>query len=134
MFTASFWSAALERMLMTFAQALLAVMVVDGFDIYSVDWGGILATAGIAAAISLLKSIITAASTGKVSVTGAETPSGVVAATLRNGEFIAGPAALVPDNDPVAVIATKIPYRSAFSSDTKSDAAFYPGDGPGGGG
>lgn len=129
MYTRAFWQAAFERAFATFLQALLAVMLVDGFDLYSVNWGDIFATAGIAAGISLIKSILAGLATGTPSMTKSEVPSGVVAAALKDGRFVAGEAAPMPNGTPVAVTST-------YSGDTKSDATYHPGTGtaPGSGG
>jgi hypothetical protein len=57
MWAASFWSAAGERALATFAQALLAVLSADGLDLISAPWSAALSTAGLAAVLSVLKSV-----------------------------------------------------------------------------
>ena len=57
MFTLAFWKAAAERAVKTFAQSLAALLVADGTDILSTDWGGRLSVAGMAAVVSVLTSV-----------------------------------------------------------------------------
>ena len=57
MWTAEFWKAAGERALSTFAQALLAVLSADGLDLITAPWSSALSTAGLAAVLSVLKSV-----------------------------------------------------------------------------
>jgi hypothetical protein len=126
MYTKAFWKDTGERVLATFLQALLAVMLVDGFDIYAVDWKGILSTAGLAAGIALVKSVLSVLVVGTPSMTRSAIPSGDVAATLADGRFLAGPASPIPTNTPVAV--------NALTYGNKSAATYYPEQGPGDGG
>ena len=73
MWTAQFWKAAIERAVKTFAQTLLAVLSLDGLDWLSVNWGDTFLTAGIAAALSVLSSVVTGVATdGSPSMTDAE--------------------------------------------------------------
>jgi hypothetical protein len=58
MFTASFWKDTAERAVATAAQALVAVLSVDGIDWLQVDAKGIAATAAGAAVLSVLKSLV----------------------------------------------------------------------------
>jgi hypothetical protein len=53
--TADFWKSAAERVVATFVMALLGFLAADGFDWLSADWDQILAAAGFAAGLSLLK-------------------------------------------------------------------------------
>lgn len=58
MFTKLFWMDAVERAVSTFAQALLAVVTADGFDVLQADLKQSLLVAVVAAAASLLKSLV----------------------------------------------------------------------------
>lgn len=60
MFTKRFWKDATERAISTAAQSLVAVLGVDGLNWLHVDIKGVAATAGGAAILSLLKSIVAA--------------------------------------------------------------------------
>jgi hypothetical protein len=55
--TAAFWVASLERAVKTFAQSLAALLVADGVDLLSIDWGEKFSIAGMAALVSLLTSV-----------------------------------------------------------------------------
>jgi len=57
MFTKSFLMQLLERAIKTFAQTIVALAGAAQMDWMSLDWWHILATAGIAAALSALTSI-----------------------------------------------------------------------------
>lgn len=52
-----FWTAAAERAVRTFAQALAAVLTAGATGLLGVDWVGALSAAGMAALLSLLMSI-----------------------------------------------------------------------------
>ena len=68
MFTSLFWKDAAERLLKTFAQALLAVFLAAPFTpLLAFDWPSALGLAGTAAVISLLTSIVSAAGTKNTS-------------------------------------------------------------------
>lgn len=58
--TGAFWSAALERAVKTFAQAVLAVVGVAGLTPADVDWQQVLLGGAIGALASLLTSIASA--------------------------------------------------------------------------
>lgn len=60
MFTKTFWKQAAERAVKTFAQAALALLTVDGLDLLTVHWGTLAATAGLAAVVSVLTSVVSA--------------------------------------------------------------------------
>lgn len=64
MFTLAFWKSALERALWTFAQALIAVIGVGAVGFGGVDWLGAASISGVAAVVSILKSIIVNGVTG----------------------------------------------------------------------
>lgn len=67
MFTALFWKDAAERAIKTFAQAVLALLIVaPNTPVISFDWPTVLATAATAGVISLLTSIVGGAATRKV--------------------------------------------------------------------
>jgi hypothetical protein len=55
--TKEFWVATGERIIRTAAGALLALLIVDGFDVRDADWADIAATVGLASLISLLMAI-----------------------------------------------------------------------------
>ena len=56
--SAKFFKSLLERAVKTFAQALVAILTVDGVtDLLSVGWAGALSAAGLAALVSVLTSI-----------------------------------------------------------------------------
>lgn len=55
--TIEFWRASGERAIKTFAQALAATLSVSGLTSMSVGWQQALATAGLAALLSLLTSV-----------------------------------------------------------------------------
>ncbi len=63
MFTLLFWKALAERSLKTFAQAAAALLIGDGVGLLTVDWVSVGSVAGLAAVISALTSIGTAAAT-----------------------------------------------------------------------
>lgn len=56
--TAAFWKATAERVLSTAAQAAIAILTADGFNLLNIRWQGVLATVGLAALLSLLKSLV----------------------------------------------------------------------------
>jgi len=58
MLTKAFWTATAERVIASFAGAVIAILTADGFDVLSADWGGILTGGGIAALVSLLKALV----------------------------------------------------------------------------
>lgn len=53
-----FWKATAERAVFTFAQALLAILIVGATDLLSVPWVSALSTAGLAALLAVLKCIV----------------------------------------------------------------------------
>jgi len=58
MWTAQFWKGLGERTAATFIEAMLAFLVVTGFDPMHADWSQILVAAGTAAGIALLKGLL----------------------------------------------------------------------------
>jgi len=69
MFTGAFWKATVERMIRTFAQAVLGVAGGDGLGIVDVDWGGALSVGGLAAVLALLTAIVTSGGTNGPGIT-----------------------------------------------------------------
>ncbi|KAF0649180.1 MULTISPECIES: holin [Streptomyces] len=59
MTTSAFWKATLERMVRTFAQAVLAAVGADGLGILDVDWGEAASVGALAAVLALLTAIVT---------------------------------------------------------------------------
>jgi len=57
MFTSLFWKLTAERAVKTFAQTLAGVLVVGGTTLLSAHWTTALATAGMAAVVSVLTSV-----------------------------------------------------------------------------
>lgn len=57
MLTAAFWKATIERMVRTFAQAVLGVISADGLGVLDVDWGQAFSIGGLAAVLALLTAI-----------------------------------------------------------------------------
>jgi hypothetical protein len=74
MWTASFWKQTLERLVKTFAQSLLAVLGAGQAGILQVDWGDAFNVAALAAAVSLLMSLVSALGNNGL---GGATPSAV---------------------------------------------------------
>jgi Putative lactococcus lactis phage r1t holin len=59
MTTTAFWKATCERMLRTFAQALLGVLGAGATGVLDADWPGALSAAGLATVLALLTAITT---------------------------------------------------------------------------
>lgn len=57
MLTKAFALATLERAVKTFAQGLAALLVADGTDLLTTNWGDRLSVAGMAAVVSVLTSV-----------------------------------------------------------------------------
>jgi hypothetical protein len=64
LFTKLFWTDAIERAIKTFAQTLASLLVGDGVGLLSVDWVGCISVSGLAALVSLLTSVGSAAKAG----------------------------------------------------------------------
>jgi hypothetical protein len=64
MFTLTFWKAALERSVKTFAQAAAALLTGVGLGLLDINWVNIFSVAGLAAVVSVLTSIASDAITG----------------------------------------------------------------------
>ncbi|MFF9554605.1 holin [Streptomyces albus] len=64
MTTAAFWKATTERMIRTFAQAVLALLGGDGLGLLDVDWGQALSVGGLAAVVALLTAVATSGAGG----------------------------------------------------------------------
>jgi len=74
MFTIEFWKAAGERAVWTFAQSAIATIGVGSIGFGDVNWIAVASVGGVAAVISVLKSIIVNGVTGDgPSITKAET-------------------------------------------------------------
>lgn len=58
MYSKQFWIDAIERAIRTFAQAVLAVISVNGTTLLNADWKGIGAAGVLAALVSILMSIV----------------------------------------------------------------------------
>lgn len=63
MFTLTFWKAAAERAIKTFAQVLAGFLTVHGLGVTSVDWQSSLSVSALAAIASVVTSVATAAAT-----------------------------------------------------------------------
>lgn len=63
MMTRAFWKATLERMIRTFAQAVLALLGGDGLGLIDVDWGQAFSIGGLAAVAALLTAIVASGGT-----------------------------------------------------------------------
>lgn len=105
MWTAAFWKATAERAVKTFAQSVLALLVV-GAGFADLDWATIASVSGVAALASVLTSIVS----GYVGERGSPSLGGE---TLQYQPRHAAPES-----------------RTVYSSDQKSDAAWHPNDGP----
>jgi len=60
MTTPGFWKATVERMIRTFAQALLAVLGADHFGLFDAPWTAAFSTAGMAAFLALVTAVAAA--------------------------------------------------------------------------
>lgn len=79
MTTRAFWKATLERMIRTFAQAVLALLGGDGLGLIDVDWGQAFSIGGLAAVAALLTAIVASGGTA----TGPGLTETVVASSRR---------------------------------------------------
>ncbi|GAQ64039.1 holin [Streptomyces scabiei] len=79
MTTRAFWKATLERMVRTFAQAVLALLGGDGLGLIDVDWGQAFSIGGLAAVAALLTAIVASGGT----TTGPGLTETVVASSRR---------------------------------------------------
>jgi hypothetical protein len=68
MWSKQFWKAAAERVIATAAEALLALLLVDGFGVADLAGSATWSVVGIAALASLLKSVIAAGKDGNPSI------------------------------------------------------------------
>jgi hypothetical protein len=59
-FSSTFWKAAAERAVKTFAQASLALITGDGIGVLDVNWGDIASIGALAALASVLTSVVSA--------------------------------------------------------------------------
>ncbi|MEV4863281.1 holin [Streptomyces ossamyceticus] len=69
MFTRAFWKATAERMIRTFAQAVVALLGGDGLGLVDIDWGQAFSIGGLAAVAALLTAIVTSGGTEGPGVT-----------------------------------------------------------------
>lgn len=69
MTTWTFWRAALERAVRTFAQVLLGLLGGDGLGIVDVAWVHVLSVAALAALVAVLMAVVTAGGTGSPGLT-----------------------------------------------------------------
>jgi hypothetical protein len=99
LFTLVFWRAAAERAVKTFAQSLAALLVADGTDLLTTNWGDRLSVSGMAAVVSVLTSVASGVTGAGPSVGNAETlnpaaPEKAVAVPVEGelpaGDYIAG--------------------------------------------
>ncbi|NGO69298.1 holin [Streptomyces sp. SB3404] len=60
----AFWTATLERMVRTFAQALIAALGLDSTGVLEAPWGDALSLAGGAAVLALLTAVATSGTGG----------------------------------------------------------------------
>lgn len=63
MTTLAFWKATFERVVRTFAQAVLALLSGDGLGVLDVDWGQALSVGGLAAVAALLTAVVASGGT-----------------------------------------------------------------------
>lgn len=68
MFSLVFWKATLERSVSTGAQTLLALAGTDALGWLALEWGQIGSASGIAAALSVVKSLALTSATGSPAV------------------------------------------------------------------
>jgi hypothetical protein len=92
MWTKDFWKGLAERAIATGAQSAIAIFAVDGFDLLTVDWLGVVSVIGVAVLLSVLKSIAANRITGNgPSLTNAEvtvdSQAPVVDAPLRPADY-----------------------------------------------
>lgn len=104
MFTLSFWQDLAVRAVKTFAQTLAALLVADGTDLLSTDWGGRLSIAGMAALVSCLTTLGSGALAGTPAIGEAVTPDDLVQSYTDESTptgVVAGPASAVTTGFPV---------------------------------
>ena len=138
MFSPDFWKATAERAIKTFAQSLLAVLTVTSGA--GVDWPTSLKAAGLAALISVLTSVASSTVGSPGPSLAGETLTATVAAETAPieaaAEFVAGPAANVPEGSAVTVeAASEGDYHGRHeateaeqSADSKAEAAYHDGE------
>ena len=104
MFTKAFALATLERAVKTFAQSLIGALAVAS-GLTDAPWSAALSAAGLATLVSVLTSVVSAGVGGTGPSLGAETLTPAVAAVeAPHAGLVAGPAADVPEGDPVDVV------------------------------
>ena len=104
MFTKAFALATLERAVKTFAQSLIGALAVAS-GLTDAPWQAALSAAGLATLVSVLTSVVSAGVGSNGPSLGAETLTPAVAAVeAPHAGLVAGPAADVPEGDPVDVV------------------------------
>ena len=110
MFTKAFALATLERAVKTFAQSLIGALAVAS-GLTDAPWQAALSAAGLATLVSVLTSVVSAGVGSNGPSLGAETLTESVAAVegreapgVSRPGLVAGPAADVPEGDPVDVV------------------------------
>ena len=75
MTTLAFWKATTERVLRTYAQAVLALLGGDGLGVLDVDWAEAFSIGGLAAVAALFTAIVTSGGTTGPGITETVAPS-----------------------------------------------------------
>lgn len=116
MLTKAFLTATLERAVKTFAQGLAALLVADGTDLLTTNWGDRLSVAGMAAVVSILTSIASSATGNGPSLGNAETLNPAAPE----------PAVAIPETalgDGLGTAVTNV-ADTIYASDPKTDATY----------
>lgn len=64
MYSALFWKDTFERMIVTAAEVLIALLTVDGFNLIGLDWVATASAVGVAVVLCFLKAIVAVQATG----------------------------------------------------------------------
>lgn len=73
-YSSTYWKGVVERAVSTAAQSAIAVLTTDAAGVLDVDWTQTGSVVGLAALLSVLKSVATHAGNGTASVGGVESP------------------------------------------------------------